>query len=376
MIWKNKNTEEENTIEHKENHPGVAENKEGKTGWFYVFPVLVFALVIAGVAQVGMAAGYIKSNLPEDSEFGLKSRHRHDINFSAMLANEEFSHNLRDTVYTDRDLWLELRIDRQMLYVHYRDGRIISYPVSTGIPYASKSVESRPGLYAIFLKEEVHLSTQFNNARMNYYMPYNMGIGFHGLPGTGYYSHLGVRPSSHGCIRMRNEDARTLFKQCDIGTLVLSHKGYSARTIAFAPEGFTNGSDYTREDYFKILAYNLGTILEGKYFINPPRRIVIDGTKIPKSGITVASANLIPDTQLLPFSVAEPEIINDKIKTLSVKKELVSREFSSEYTANLEITEEESNISDATSLEIDPEKIKKYSYNPLGILPYFGPKKY
>jgi len=174
---------------------------------------------------------------------------------------------------------------------------------------------------------------------------------------------------------MRNEDVKVLFKQCDIGTLVLSHKGYSARTVAFAPEGFLNNPGFTKDDYMKIMAYNLGSILEGKYFINPPKRIVIDGTTIPKSGITVASTNLIPEKQLLPFSVAEPRVISDRIESIPYNREIVSKEFENEFASNLEFSETGDSLPDASSLEIDPEKIKKYSHNPLGILPYFGPKK-
>ncbi|HEY3251291.1 MAG TPA: L,D-transpeptidase, partial [Ignavibacteria bacterium] len=245
-------TYNESEIDETLNHPPAG-------GWFYLLPAILTILLLAGIAQDGSAKEYKKDNQLVDSEYGLKNKHKYDINFAALLANEEFSHNLRDTVYTDRNLWLELRIDQQMLYVHYRDGRTKNYPVSSGNKFLSKGIESRPGLFAIFIKEEVHLSTQFDNARMNYYMPYNMGIGFHGLPNTGYYGNLGVRPSSHGCIRMRNEDARQLFKECDIGTIVLAHRGETARVVAFAPEGFNNESEYTKDDYMKVMAYNLGT---------------------------------------------------------------------------------------------------------------------
>ena len=253
------NKSQELEIEEVTSHPV-------KTGWFYLFPVFVTLFFAFGFMQVSSAKEKTRYISYSADESGKKKQ---DINFAALLANDQFSQNLRDTVYTDQDLWLELRIDQQTLYVHHRDGRVVKYPVSTGIPGASKSIESRPGLFAIFIKEEVHLSTQFNNARMNYYMPYNMGIGFHGLPGTGYYGNLGVRPSSHGCIRMRNEDVRVLFGLCKIGTLVLSHKGHSARTVSFAPEGFVNESEYSKEDYIKLMAYNLGSLLEGKYFIHP-----------------------------------------------------------------------------------------------------------
>ncbi len=363
MDSKNLNTFTETTYT---DHPG-------KTGWFYLFPFLLVVILISGLIQTGKAEVYKQDNIPGNSEHGLKNKSKHEINFAALLANKEFSKNLRDTVYTDKDLWLELRIDQQTLYVHYRDGSVKRYPVSTGIPGASKSVESRPGLFAIFLKEEVHLSTQFSNARMNYYMPYNMGIGFHGLPGTGYYGSLGKRPSSHGCIRMRNEDVRPLFKQCDIGTLVLSHKGKSVRTVAFAPDGFSNDAELTKEDYIKITAYNLASLMEGKYFLHPPKRFILDGKILPRSGITVSSADVLPDKQLLPFAVAEPEEVSDELKFSGTEISVMPEEI--QYVSNFSIEESVNTEPVMKEIDVDPEKVKKYSHNPLGILPYFGPKK-
>jgi len=72
-----------------------------------------------------------------------------------------------------------------------------------------------------------------------------MGVGFHSLNGTGYYGNLG-KYISHGCIRMKHEDAKKLFKDCPLGTLVLATKGYSSRIVAFAPKDFKNNEEYRR----------------------------------------------------------------------------------------------------------------------------------
>jgi len=337
-----------------------------------LFPLLISIFLFAGFSQDGYFkkdSGKFSDEVTAEEDAGPK------INFSALLAAEEFSKSIRDTVYTDRDLWLELRIDQQMLYVHYRDGRIVKYPVSTGNPYASKSVESRPGLFAIFFKNEVHLSSQFNNARMNYFMPYNMGIGFHGLPGTGYYGHLGVRPSSHGCVRMRNEDVRVVFQQSDIGTLVLSHRGKSTRTVAFAPEGFKNDADYTKEDYLNMLAYNLSSVMEGKYFTHPPKRFILDGTVIPKSGVNVLSTDDIPEKQLLPFAIARNEMKTDVLAVRKPEGEVVREANETLFIAETGGESKDTVQTSSVSLSVNPEMVKKYVHNPIGILPYFPPDR-
>lgn len=338
----------------------------------YLLPLLLCILLFAGF--VSEPAKNKKVTLQDSKEEVTETSDKTPkVNFSALLAAEEFSKNLRDTIYTADNLWLEFRIDQQRLYVHYRDGRTITYPVSSGIPGAHKSVDSRPGLFAIFHMNEAHKSSQFQS-QLNYFMAFNMGVGFHGLPGTGYYVHLGVRPSSHGCIRMRNEDVRELFRQCKIGTLVLSHKGHTNRIIAFAPEGFKNDAEYTKDDYMNMLAYNLGSIMEGKYFITPPKRFILDGTVIPKSGVNVLSTTDIPEKQMLPFAVARFETGSDLLEDSRFVYASEIRE-PGQLTENFGIAQSDSISTGNVQLAVGPEMIKKYVYNPLGILPYFPPNR-
>lgn len=296
------------------------------------------------------------------------------IDIAALLTPDQFSANLRDTVYTNDDLYLELRIDRQKLYVHYRDGRVKELLVSTGLKYASKSVESRPGIFAIFLKEEVHLSSQFNNAKMFHYMPFNMGIGFHGLAGTGYYSNLGVRPSSHGCIRMRNDDVKQLFKECKIGTLVLAHYGKSARVIAFAPEDFTNDRAYTKDDYMKMLAYNLNSIYTGQYFLKKPKKFILDGSVIPRIGFNVGNSDDIPQKQNFPFFVKRFELVSDKISQNKNLNKNIAENLDSELVNHFSVFELNDTLS-KSNIDVSQELVDKLAYNKVGILPYFPPNR-
>ena len=387
-----KNTENENKSIPGEsvNKPADSQDKSGleiidadsvhavnsSQGGKFVFllPLALSVFIFLGFSEVSSHKSPV-TKFSSAEEF-TENKNEPRLNLSALLASDEFSKNIRDTVYTDRNVWLELRIDQQVVYAHYRDGRLVKYPVSSGTPNASKSIESRPGLFAIFFKTEVHLSSQFNNARMNYFMPFNMGIGFHGLPGTGYYGHLGVRPSSHGCIRMRNEDVRVLFGQCDIGTLVLSHRGKSTRVVAFAPEGFKNEKEYTKDDYMNMLAYNLASLMEGKYLINPPKRFILDGTVIPKIGINVVSTDDIPDKQILPFAVYRIEELTDRLDNKESEEENIKELSESEFTDLFEISGEAGSQPTAnTDVSVSPEMVKKYVYNPIGILPYFPPDK-
>jgi hypothetical protein len=337
-----------------------------------LIPLLLSVWMFIGFSQIVSSEKDTDSkNVFDPSEsIGVKFP---QINYLALITKEQFAKDLRDTVYTDMDKWLELRIDEQTLYVHYRDGHIIHYPVSSGNKYLNKGIESRPGLFAIFMKEELHLSSQFDDAKMFYYMPFNMGIGFHSLAGTGYYSSLGVRPASHGCIRMRHEDAKKLFGECPLGTLVLAHRGNSARVIGFAPAGFKNDKDYTKEDYQNLLAYDLNSLYEGKYFINPPKRFIIDPAVIPRIGFNIGSTDNIPDKQQVPFMVSIAESRTDKLNQSVYAYNEIKEQSVNNIEEYFGLSGEDTEISSETN--VSPELVKKLVYNPGGILPYFPPDK-
>jgi hypothetical protein len=78
----------------------------------------------------------------------------------------------------------------------------------------------------------------------------------------------------------------------------------------------------------------------------------------------------------MPFAVAERELKPDLIDGRYISKEIADNNIKSRLLASLEITEEETEITESvTVIDVDAEKVKKYAHNPLGILPYFGPKK-
>ncbi|MCY7363646.1 MAG: L,D-transpeptidase, partial [Ignavibacteria bacterium] len=231
------------------------------------------------------------------------------------------------------------------------------------------------GLFAIFIKEEHHQSSQFNAANMYHFMPFNQGIGFHSIDGTGYYANLGVRPSSHGCIRMKHSDAEKLFEETPLGTLVLATKGYSARTVAFAPKDFVNEKDYDKAEYKKMLANNLYNILKGRYYIEERERFIIDPKIIPVSGVYTSYDVQVPDKQIIPRGYVKFIDKTDQVN-IKINKEILLSD-SSEEMLKLVSNQEETEIKKAHSKSVNStdDLVREYFNNPIGVLPYFGPKK-
>lgn len=146
---------------------------------------------------------------------------------------------LRDTLHLYDSTYLEVRLDQQMIYQHFRSGRIERYPCSTGNPRLKDAIATREGIFAIQWKAQKHFSAQFE-VYLNYWMPFDGGIGFHGLAGRSYYKYLGRRRSSHGCVRISNESGRRLFAEAPSGTVVYVHSGSPARLLRFADSSEKN----------------------------------------------------------------------------------------------------------------------------------------
>lgn len=212
-----------------------------------------------------------------------------------------------DTIYLTGDEYIEIKLKKQLAVLHRRNDSSITYKISTGTNRLAKGVKTPPGFYTIQTKLEVAVSKQFNNAKLFYWMGFNGNIGFHGLQSSGYYMHLGRRPSSHGCVRIAREDAKSLFKKVHRGTPVIVHQVPPAVRIVFA--------DYTEfnpeYDFFlsndsklnnTIMKTRLKYLREGLALTYNTGRPFIDGRTIMKPrGFDIGIDSLIPDRQLPPL---------------------------------------------------------------------------
>ena len=119
-------------------------------------------------------------------------------------------------------------LDEQRVYVYNHRKRLIAtLPASTGV-----DDQTPVGTFKVFSQSTQAYYTPNPNERMRWMTRFTKGreggnIGCHGIPykvtKTGeipFPTPLGVAPSSHGCIRMRVADAKWLFHNMKIGTVV------------------------------------------------------------------------------------------------------------------------------------------------------------
>ena len=119
-------------------------------------------------------------------------------------------------------------LDEQRVYVYNHRKRLIAtLPASTGI-----DDQTPVGTFKVFSQSAQAVYSPSPNERMRWMTRFTKGreggnIGFHGIPykvtksgEIPFFTPLGIAPSSHGCIRMRVADAKWLFHNMDIGTVV------------------------------------------------------------------------------------------------------------------------------------------------------------
>lgn len=119
-------------------------------------------------------------------------------------------------------------LDEQRVYVYNHRRRLIAtLPVSTGV-----DDQTPVGTFKVFSQSAQTYYTPNPSERMRWMTRFTKGreggnIGFHGIPykvtksgEIPFFTPLGIAPSSHGCIRMRVADAKWLFHNMKIGTVV------------------------------------------------------------------------------------------------------------------------------------------------------------
>ncbi len=206
-----------------------------------------------------------------------------------------------DTIFTLGDAIIEISLADQTTTLRRRGDTNLVFKVSTGTSRLAKGVETPPGLFFVKNKAVKARSPQFNNAELFYWIGFNAGIGFHGLRGNSYYGYLGVKPSSHGCVRIAREDGEVLYDYVDAGSPVIVYDEKPARIVEFAERGdFDPAKDLKLKDnpaHREILRNRLENLYSGNAAENLKYKVFVDGATSIYPGFEVGGANRIAAEQ-------------------------------------------------------------------------------
>lgn len=203
---------------------------------------------------------------------------------------------LRDTIYVKANGFVDVNLTTQTAEIHRRNQPVFEIKISSGNHRVLDGMKTTTGLFAIYSKDRTWHSRQFDSTLMLYWMPFSYGIGFHALAGRSYYRYLGVRPSSHGCVRISREDGYNMFESLDVGSPVLVH--YGDRAICLA---FTDDNDYYQEYPISKVPEEINKRLEelysGNYFLANEEKIALPKHFYHHDGLPIGMAEKIPKKQ-------------------------------------------------------------------------------
>lgn len=208
---------------------------------------------------------------------------------------------IKDTLYTTRKSYIEIDLKTQQAAVIMKTGERFNFPVSTGTNTISQGVLTNEGVFAIFSKQDVAVSKDFN-CNLYYWMQFNYGIGLHGLDGNGYYIFLGKQPSSHGCVRTSNEDIKIAYSLVEFGSPVLVKTGdNNAITVSFVEPNDPYIYTPSAKEISTLVQNRLSDLYSGNFDRLFSRKIVIDNLNLGMAGVTIGDISRIPDSKLLLY---------------------------------------------------------------------------
>ena len=229
-----------------------------------------------------------------------------------------------DTVFVLGDEYIEISLREQLARLFRRNDSTLSFKISTGTDVIKQGKSTPEGIYTVQSKSPMAVSKQFNNAKLYNWIGFNMNIGFHGLDAKGYYGSLGIRPTSHGCVRISLNDGEQLYKKVHLGTPVLVYKSKSARILRFSDwSQFHEGSDVLLTDASastqKMMNARLNMFYSGLANALLRRCLFLSGSHVIKpGGFPLGNADKIAHKQEF-FPLLEPDepAIKDHLRFVS-----------------------------------------------------------
>jgi len=232
-------------------------------------------------------------------------KEKYGIHFGGLVSNEVQYYFLPqvDTIYYLGDDYIEINLKSQIAMHITKSGEVDTVKISSGNKFLPKAIETPTGLYTVQNKAPIQISRQFENTEMLNWIGFNGNIGFHGLKKKGYYWSLGKRPSSHGCVRMSNEDGLRWYAKIKIGTPVLVYHTSPIRIIKFADyKEFDPNEDLLVQKgskyIYSLLNQRLLWLLQGEHYRKNKGKIFLPfGVRLFNSNVVVETEEPLPKYQ-------------------------------------------------------------------------------
>lgn len=235
----------------------------------------------------------------------------------------------RDTIFIKSDSYISISLKEQITRLYRMNDSTLTFHISSGTDLLDKGMKTTTGIFTVQSKLRLGISKQFNNAELINWIGFNGNIGFHGLSTSGYYNHLGKRPSSHGCVRISREDGDSLYKYVKLGTPVIVYDDEPARILSFLnhTDKYFNYIDiYDNTNLNKLLKNRINNLYSGLANKDFYDKLILDNNIILKKlKIPIGDATKIASKQKFIGLTKNFEIANsDKTNFYSFPNTSVS----------------------------------------------------
>ncbi len=185
----------------------------------------------ASGAKVTIEPAYFGWELDQEAEF---TQLMEDLTSGTDVRRQPvWSHEAKSFGTTDiGDTYVEVNLSAQHMYFFKNGEMILDSPVVTGC--VRKGTTTPAGVYTVYAMETTrYLVGENYRSFVNYWMPFNGGIGFHdatwrGSFGGGIY----VSSGSHGCVNLPLSTAKELYSHMEIGMPVMVYRLDSTATVS------------------------------------------------------------------------------------------------------------------------------------------------
>jgi len=245
---------------------------------------------------------------------------------------------IKDTVFVLGNSFIEILLKTQRCRLYIRDSsNYIEYKISTGNPHIFEGLATPTGLYTVQNKTPLGISRQFNDAELHNWIGFNVNFGIHGLAGNGYYGHLGVRPSSHGCVRISREDGKALYSKVKLGTPVLVYSEEPAIMLKFI-DTTKDISNYLllpsdARTFAAEIKQRQQNIYDSIAYINKKKLLIDSETIIRWGGYRIGYAKNIPYKQKAKNPTLDTFLLTDRLSRINILDRVIELENDTDTTS-------------------------------------------
>ncbi len=141
------------------------------------------------------------------------------------------------------DTYVEICLTTQTMWFYRNSELVVKTPVVTGNPYAGNETPAG-GVWSLKGRQRnALLSGEGYTAPVDYWMPFNGGVGIHDLQSRYWFGgNVYLGGGSHGCINTPLSAVKLIYEYIEVGTPIIVYKDESDTAMASLEGPFDSGS--------------------------------------------------------------------------------------------------------------------------------------